>query len=86
MKATDLSLPVPAAAKSLDTPFFRFSQSRLDGQKSLSARDGFLAVFNAEGELDIDGVPLPCGEIALLTPGSEASLVGRGSWVMTTGF
>ena len=86
MKATDLSLPVPAAARSLDTPFFRFSQSRLDGQKSLSARDGFIAVFNAEGELDIDGVPLPCGEIALLTPGSEASLDGRGSWVMTTGF
>ena len=86
MKAIDLNLEVPIPQKSIESQFFNFSQMRLDGTVRVKSGEDFLAVFNAGGEVSLDRTAIPCGEAALLAPGAEAAVSGRGAWIMTTRF
>jgi mannose-6-phosphate isomerase len=86
MKAIDLNLEVPIPQKSIESQFFNFSQIRLDGTVRVKSGEDFLAVFNAGGEVSLDRTAIPCGEAALLAPGAEAAVSGRGAWIMTTRF
>jgi mannose-6-phosphate isomerase len=86
MKAIDLTLDVPTPQKSIESRFFNFSQMRLDGTVRVKSGENFLAVFNAGGDVSLDRTEIPCGEAALLPPGTDATLSGCGAWVMTTRF
>jgi mannose-6-phosphate isomerase len=86
MKAIDLTLDVPTPQKSIESRFFNFSQMRLDGTVRVKSGEDFLAVFNAGGDVSLDRTELPCGDAALLPPGTDATLSGCGAWVMTTSF
>ena len=88
LQAIDYSLPVPVPCKSLDTPFFRFSQGRVSGASSvLSTRaDEFLALYTAKGEIDLDGKRILEGTSVLLPPSSTCELFGSDSILFLTRF
>ena len=87
LQAIDYSLPVPVPCKSLDTPFFKFSQERVLGASILSTRaDEFLALYTAKGEIDLDGKRILEGTSVLLPPGSTCELFGSDSILFLTRF
>ena len=87
LQAIDYSLPVPVPCKSLDTPFFRFSQGRVSGTSDLSTRaDEFLALYTAKGGIAIDGECVPEGMSVLLPPGSACELSGSDAILLQTRF
>ena len=87
LQAIDYSLPVPVPCKSLDTPFFRFSQERVSGTLVLSTRaDEFLAVYTAQGEIDLDGKRVMERTSVLIPPGSTCELSSSGSTLLETRF
>ena len=87
LQAIDYALPVPVPCKSLDTPFFRFSQERVRAASILSARtDEFLALYTAKGEIDLDGKRIPEGTSVLLPPSSTCELFGSDSILFLTRF
>ena len=71
LQAIDYTLPVPVPCKGLDTPFFRFWQDDVTGEKTYTAKPGkFLSVFGeATGNI-------------LLPPG-ESAAVGTGHYLVT---
>ena len=71
LKAIDYALPVPVPRRELDTPFFRFWQEDVAGEKTYAAKpDRFLSVFSERtGNL-------------LLPPG-ESATVGSGHYLLT---
>ena len=87
LQAIDYSLPVPAPCKSLDTPFFKFSQEHVLGASILSTRaDEFLALYTAKGEIDLDGKRILEGTSVLLPPSSTCELFGSDSILFLTRF
>ena len=87
LQAIDYALPVPVPCKSLDTPFFRFSQERVLGASTLSARaDEFLALYTAKGEIELDGKRLLEGTSVLLPPGSTCEISASDSLLFVTRF
>lgn len=71
LEAIDLSLPVPVPCKELDTPFFRFYQEDISGERVyIAPKDRFVAVFSVKD-----------GNI-LLEPG-ETVVVGSGHYLVT---
>ena len=87
LQAIDYSLPVPVPCKSLDTPFFKFSQERVLGASILSTRaDEFLAFYTAKGEIDLDGKRILEGTSVLLPPFSTCELFGSDSILFMTRF
>ena len=87
LQAIDYSLPVPVPCKSLDTPFFKFSQERVLGASILSTRaDEFLALYSAKGEIDLDGKRILEGTSVLLPPSSTCELFGSDSVLFLTRF
>lgn len=86
MKAIDLALDAPTPQKSIENGFFSFSQMRLDGSVQVTSGENFLAVFNAKGEVSLNGSAIPTDEASLLPPGTTATVSGRDAWVMTTKF
>lgn len=87
LQAIDYSLSVPVPCKSLDTPFFKFSQERVLGASILSTRaDEFLALYTAKGEIDLDGKRILEGTSILLPPGSTSELFGSDSVLFLTRF
>lgn len=87
LQAIDYSLPVPVPRKSLDTPFFKFSQERVLGASVLSTRaDEFLALYTAKGEIDLNGKRVLEGTSILLPPGSTCELFGSDSILFLTRF
>ena len=72
LQAIDYTLPVPVRRKSLDTPFFRFSQVDVDGIRTFSApADGFVSLYGER-----------LGQI-LLAPGESAEVAGPEHVLMT---
>ena len=87
LQAIDYSLPVPVPCKSLDTPFFKFSQERVLGSSILSTlADEFIALYTAKGEIDLDGKSVLEGTSVLLPPGSICELFGSDSILFLTRF
>ena len=87
LRAIDYSLSAPVPCKSLDTPFFRFSQEHVLGASILSTRaDEFLALYTAKGEIDLDGKRILEGTSVLLPPGSTCELFGSDSILFMTRF
>lgn len=87
LQAIDYSLPVPVPCKSLDTPFFKFSQERVLGASILSTHaDEFLALYTAKGEIDLDGKRILEGTSILLPPSSTCELFGSDSILFLTRF
>ena len=87
LQAIDYSLPVPVPCKSLDTPFFKFSQEHVLGASILSTRaDEFLALYTAKGEIDLDGKRVMERTSVLLPPGSTCELFGSDSILFQTRF
>jgi len=71
LQAIDYTLPPPAPVRELDTPFFRFWQEDISGERVYQASKGeFLSVFSEKG-----------GHL-LVTPG-EAVVVGSGRYLLT---
>ena len=87
LQAIDYSLPVPRPCKSLDTPFFDFSQIRVLGSGTLSAGSGeFLALYAAKGDVELDGRRVAAGTSVLLQPGSTCTFSGSDSVLLQTRF
>ena len=87
LQAIDYSLPVPVPCRSLDTPFFKFSQEHALGVSIHSTRaDEFLALYTAKGEIDLDGKRVLEGTSILLPPSSTCELFGSDSILFLTRF
>ena len=87
LQAIDYSLPVPVPCKSLDTPFFRFSQMPVRGAEVLSTGEGeFLALYTARNEIDLDGQRVVEGSSVLIPPSSSCGLSGTDSLLLATRF
>ena len=87
LQAIDYSLSVPVPCKSLDTPFFKFSQERVLGASILSTRaDEFLALYSAKGEIDLDGKRVMERMSVLIPPSSTCELFGSDSILFLTRF
>ena len=87
LQAIDYSLPVPVPCKSLDTPFFKFSQEHVLGASILSTRaDEFLALYTAKGEIDLDGKRVMERTSVLIPPSSTCELFGSDSILFMTQF
>ena len=87
LQAIDYGLPVPVPCKSLDTPFFSFSQMTLRGEESLSAGPNeFLALYVARNEVDLNGSRITEGASVLLPPSSKSALVGTDAVLFLTRF
>jgi len=66
LQAIDLSLPVPVPCTELDTPFFRFYQEDISGERVyIAPQDRFLSVFSEK----YGNLLLPPGETAVVGPG-----------------
>lgn len=75
LKAIDFSLPVPVPCRALDTPFFRFWQEELSGERLFAAAaDKYLSVFGEK-----------IGNI-LLEPGECLTLRADGEHLLMTEF
>ena len=86
-QAVDYTLGVPRPCAELKTPFFDFSQQTVRGSVTLSANDGeFLALFTAQGGVELDGQPMAEGASALLEPGTACVVSSEGSRVLVTRF
>ena len=87
LQAIDYSLPVPVPCKSLDTPFFRFSQLLVRGAEVLSTGEGeFLALYAARNEIDLDGQRVTEGTSVLIPPSSACELSAADSLLFATRF
>ena len=87
LQAIDYSLPAPVPCRSLDTPFFKFSQEHVLGASILSTRaDDFLALYTAKGEIDLDGKRVMERTSVLLPPRSTCELLGSNSILFMTRF
>ena len=87
LQAIDYALPVPAPCRSLDTPFFKFSQEHVLGASILSTRaDEFLALYTAKGEIDLGGKRVMERTSALIPPSSTCELFGSDSILFLTRF
>lgn len=87
LQAIDYTLPVPVACKSLDAPFFKFSQKRVLGSEVLLARpDEFLALYTAKGAVVLDGKRVPEGTSVLVSRGSACEMSGENALVFQTRF
>ena len=87
LQAIDYSLPVPVPCKSLDTPFFKFSQERVLGASILSTRaDEFLALYTAKDEIDLDGKRVMERTSVLIPPSSTCEIFGSDSVLFLTRF
>ena len=87
LQAIDYALPVPVPCKSLDTPFFKFSQERVLGASILSTRvDEFLALYTAKDEIDLDGKRVMERTSVLIPPSSTCELFGSDSILFLTRF
>ena len=87
LKAIDYSLPLPVPCKSLDTPFFKFSQMPVRGAEILSTRaDEFLALYTAKGEIDLDGKRVVESTSVLIPPSSTCELFATDSLLFLTRF
>ena len=70
LQAIDYSLPPPVACRSLDTPYFRFSQLTGGSAGPLSVGEGeFLALFTARGGIALDGESVAEGTSVLVPSG-----------------
>ena len=71
LKAIDYKLPVPVPRRELDTPFFKFTQEDISGERVyIAPKDAFLSIFSErEGNI-------------LLAPG-ETIVVGSGFYLIT---
>ena len=86
-QAIDYALPVPVACRSLDTPYFRFSQQTVHGEETFSTGPGeFLALYVARGGVDLDGTPVAEGTSVLIPPSSACGLSAAGSHLFLTRF
>lgn len=75
LKAIDYSLPVPTPVRELDTPFFRFWQDDLNGERTFAAApDKYLSVFGER-----------LGNV-LLEPGESVTLTGANEHILLTEF
>ena len=75
LEAIDLALPVPRPVRELDTPYFRFSQIDLDGERTFAAAPGgYLCVF---------GEQTGC---VLLADGESETISAAGEHLMVTEF
>lgn len=87
LEAIDYSLPVPAPVRSLETPFFDFSQMAVCGEKRFSAGSGeFVALYVARGEVAIDGVNRGEGSSILLPQDSSCAIAADDAHVFMTRF
>ena len=87
LQAIDYALPVPVPCRSLDTPFFKFSQEHVLGASILSTRaDEFLALYTAKGEIDLDGKRVMERTSVLIPPSSTCELFGSDSILFLTRF
>ena len=87
LKAIDYSLPVPVPCKSLDTPFFKFSQRPVHGAEILTTGpDEFLALYTARNEIDFDGKRVLEGTSVLIPPSSTCDLFATDSLLFLTRF
>ena len=75
LEAIDLALPVPRPVRELDTPYFRFTQVDLDGERTFAAAPGgYLCVF---------GERTGC---VLLADGESETFSAGGEHLMVTEF
>ena len=87
LKAIDYSLSVPVPCRSLDTPFFRFSQMPVRGAEILSTgADEFLALYTARNGIDLDGKCVIEGTSVLIPPSSTCDLFASDSILLVTRF
>lgn len=87
LQAIDYTLPVPVPSKSLDTPFFKFSQMPVRGAEILSTGpDEFLALYTARNEIDLDGKRVIEGTSVLIPPSSTCELFASDSIFFQTRF
>ena len=87
LQAIGYSLPVPVPCKSLDTPFFKFSQEHVLGASILATRaDEFLSLYTAKGEIDLGDKRMLERTSVLLPPGSTCELFGADSVLFLTCF
>ena len=87
LKAIDYSLSVPVPCRSLDTPFFRFTQMPVRGAEIISTGpDEFLALYTAHNEIDLDGRRVIEGTSVLLPPSSTCELFASDSILFLTRF
>ena len=87
LRAIDYSLSVPVPCKSLDTPFFRFSQMPVRGKEVLSSGpDEFLALYAARNGVDLDGRRVIEGTSVLIPPSSTCALFASDSILFLTRF
>lgn len=87
LQAIDYSLPVPVPRKSLDTPFFKFSQRQVHGAEILTtSSDEFLALYTARNEIDLDGTRILEGTSVLIPPSSTCDLFATDSLLFETRF
>ena len=86
LAAADCSLPSPEVRDSIETPWFVFSQLRMDGELAVGGDGRFLAVRSAQGAFSLDGEDFPEGACVLLPPGAECVLRAHGARLMLTSF
>lgn len=62
LKALDFSLPVPVAAQALETPYFKFWQEDVSGERVFAAKEGmFLSIYGEKiGQILLAGGESEC--------------------------
>ena len=87
LEAIDYTLPVPVPCKTLDTPFFQFSQKRVCSAETLSTQPGeFLALYVARSGVEIDGVRKAEGTSILIPPSSNCTVAASDALLFVTRF
>ena len=85
--AIDYTLAVPAPSKSLDTPFFCFTQVSVCGEVTLFTQtDEFMSLYAARNEINIDGKCVAEGTSALIPPNSSFAVSATDSLLFLTRF
>ena len=87
LQAIDYTLSAPVPCRSLETPFFRFSQERVVGSKTLSTGPGeFLSLYTARRDVELDGKCLSEGTSVLLPPASSCTISAADATLFLTRF
>jgi mannose-6-phosphate isomerase len=78
LQAVDVSLPPPVACRSLATPFFDFSQMKVEGSAVLDSDNRFLVGFAVDGDIAVNGIHVRKHGCFLLPPGNTCTIKGAG--------
>ena len=84
LQAIDYTLPVPVPMKDVKCPLFALRQYSLDGELSVPASEGCVALFAAEGSFTVNEIDVPHRTSVLAAADTPLTLCGNAQVFVTT--